>query len=81
MAALPPEIWAAFVAVFSQDLSAADLGLGCGVDWAEPGHSCWEQTTVYSCPGPVWLRFSAPLLRVLVVLPAACAYHVCPCAH
>ena len=30
--ALPPEIWAASVAVFSQDLSDPDLLLSCGVE-------------------------------------------------
>ena len=35
VAALPPEIWAASLAVFSQDLSVPDLALSCGVEWAE----------------------------------------------
>ena len=32
VAVLPPEIWAASVAVFSQDLSALDAVLNCGVE-------------------------------------------------
>ena len=47
MAALPQEIWAASVAVFSQDLSVSDQGLSCGVEWVEAEHS-WDRTTVYT---------------------------------
>ena len=44
VAVLPPGIWAASVANFSQDASAPDLALSCGVEWAEPGLSGWERT-------------------------------------
>ena len=37
MAALPQEIWAASVAVFSQELSAPDQVLSFGVEWAGQG--------------------------------------------
>ena len=44
VAALLSEIWAASVAVFSQDLSTPDLVLSCGVEWAVPGSFPWERS-------------------------------------
>lgn len=41
---LPSEILAAPVADFSQELSAPDLVLSCGVQWAEQVCSLWERT-------------------------------------
>ena len=42
-AALPPEVWAASMVVFSQSsLSAPDVVLSCDVEWVEPVCSCWE---------------------------------------
>ena len=42
VAAMLPNIWAASVAVFSQDLSAPDQVLSFGVEWAGSGWSHWE---------------------------------------
>ena len=47
MAALPQEIWAASVAVVSQDLSVSDQGLSWDVEWMEAERS-WDRTTVYT---------------------------------
>ena len=58
LVALLTEIWAASVAVFSQYLSAPDVVLSCGVEWAELGCSQWE-------------RNHCVLLHVLTVSAAA----------
>ena len=50
LAALLPEIWAASVAVFSQDRSSPDVVLSCGVEWAEAGRSCWEMNCCIPLP-------------------------------
>ena len=53
VAVVLPEIWAASVADFSQDLSAPDLGLSYGMEWVEPGCFAGKGNTAYSCPGLV----------------------------
>ena len=59
----PPEIWAASVAVFSQDLSASEPALSCSVEHtelgtlttpecADSGHHCHTQSRgPPGCPG------------------------------
>lgn len=41
--ALQLEIWAASVVDLSQDPSAPDLALSCGLEWKEPRWSHWER--------------------------------------
>lgn len=41
VAVLPPEIWAASVALFSQDLSAPGPVLSCGAEWVALGEEPW----------------------------------------
>ena len=48
VALIPPEIWAASVAVFSQDLSVPDPVLNCSVEWLEAGGSGWDTNSACS---------------------------------
>ena len=52
---LLPEILAASVAVFSQDLSVSDQELSWGVEWVEAERS-WDRTTVYTQTTPQALQ-------------------------
>lgn len=78
VAVLPPEIWAASVAVLSQDISALDAVLNCGIECMglEPPplagrrntKSLWHHSSMcwQCCHHITWITPHTPRLAVLV---------------